>query len=79
MLKGADDGLVKCWEACSGRLLCSFRGFEAEVADVLTNQENTLLAAGGNDATVRVWDLHTTAPVAVLKGHGGLLSSIEVS
>lgn len=62
-----------------GRLLASLRGHSAEITDMAVNYENTLLAAGSCDKTIRVWCLHTTAPVAVLNGHTGMVTSLQVS
>ncbi|KAF8777958.1 PH-interacting protein like [Argiope bruennichi] len=43
------------------------------------NHENTLLAAGSCDKTIRVWCLRTTVPVAVLCGHTGMVTSLQFS
>ena len=42
------------------------------------NYENTLLATGSMDKSVRVWCLRTKAPVAVLYGHTGNITTIQV-
>ncbi|XP_065677103.1 bromodomain and WD repeat-containing protein 1 isoform X3 [Hydra vulgaris] len=39
--------------------------------------ENTLLASGSLDKTIRVWRLKDTHPVAVLQGHTGMITSLE--
>lgn len=71
LLSGADDGLVKIWIAHDGRLTATLRGHSAEIADLAVNYENTLLATGSCDKTVRVWCLKSCAPVAILQGHTG--------
>lgn len=43
------------------------------------NYENTLLAAGSCDKIIRVWCLKTLAPVAVLVGHTGIVTSLQVN
>jgi WD40 repeat protein len=55
------------------------RGHQSEIADISLNSENTLLATGGLDKTVRVWDVKTGAPIAVLHGHTGGITSVEFS
>lgn len=77
IITGADDLLVKLWSAIDGRLLCTFRGASAEITDIAVNLENTLLAAGSLDHIVRVWDLQTASPVAVLCGHTGRITSVN--
>ena len=63
----------------SGRLLATLRGCSAEISDIAVNYENTLVAAASCDKTIRIWNLQTTAPVAVLQCHTGIVSSVRVS
>ncbi|KAF0296758.1 PH-interacting protein [Amphibalanus amphitrite] len=77
VITGADDRLVKVWSALDGRLLATLRGAAAEITDLAISGDNTLLAAGSCDKVIRVWDLQTTAPVAVLSGHGGMITALE--
>lgn len=74
---GADDSLIKIWSTTSGRLLMSLRGHKDEISDLAVNIENTLLASGGIDHVLRVWCLRTTAPVAVLTGHTGVITAVN--
>lgn len=69
--------LVKLWSTYSGRLLYTFRGANAEITDIDINLENTLLAAGSIDKVLRVWDLQTGVPVAVLICHTGMITSVN--
>lgn len=77
ILTGADDYLVKLWSATDGRLLATFRGASSEITDIAVNIDNTLMAAGSLDRILRVWDLQSTAPVAVLTGHTGMITSVN--
>ncbi|XP_071444927.1 bromodomain and WD repeat-containing protein 3 isoform X2 [Hetaerina americana] len=77
MITGADDLLVKIWSAVDGRLLATLRGASAEITDIAVNPENTLLAAGSCDKILRVWCLQSTAPVAVLTGHTGMITAVH--
>ncbi|CAG0900264.1 unnamed protein product [Cyprideis torosa] len=74
---GADDLLIKCWSATTGRLMCSFRGANGEISDIAINPENTLLAGASTDKCIRVWNLKTTEPVAVLTSHGGSVNAVK--
>lgn len=70
---------MKVWSAIDGRLLATLRGSHAdsaEITDLAVNFENTLLAASSCDKVIRVWCLRTGAPISVLSGHGGTVTSI---
>ena len=54
------------------------RGHSSEIVDMNVNYENTLLAAGSIDKVIRVWNIQTLAPVAVLSGHTAMITSLEV-
>jgi len=77
VITGADDLLVKIWSVIDGRLLATLRGASAEITDIAVNPENTLLAAGSIDKILRVWCLQTTAPIAVLTGHTGMITAVH--
>lgn len=77
IITGADDLLVKLWSAIDGRLFTTFRGASAEITDIAVNLDNTLLAAGSIDRILRVWDMQTAAPIAVLTTHTGMITSVN--
>lgn len=68
---------MKLWSAVSGRLLNTFRGASAEISDIDINSENTLLAAGSLDKIIRIWSLQSSAPIAVLSAHTGMITSLN--
>ena len=74
VITGADDMLVKCWSFIDARLIYTFRGASAEISDLAVSHDNKLVAAGSCDRVIRVWELHTGAPVAVLTKHTGMNS-----
>lgn len=74
---GADDLLVKCWRVMDGRLMHTFRGPSSEISDLAISHDNKLIAAGSCDKIIRVWDLNSAAPVAVLAKHTGLITAIH--
>lgn len=78
VFQGADDLLVKIWSTQSGRLLATLRGASSEITDMAVNVENTLLAAGSLDRVLRVWCLQSTAPVAVLIAHTGMITGLSL-
>lgn len=77
IITGADDLLIKIWSAMDGRLLATLRGASAEITDIAINLDNTMLAAGSLDRILRVWDLQTTSPIAVLSAHTGMITSVN--
>ncbi|KAJ2553041.1 hypothetical protein EV175_003085 [Coemansia sp. RSA 1933] len=66
MITGSDDYLVKVWCTQSGYLINTFKGHHDVITDVVLNVENTLLASASTDGTVRIWNLKTGEPRAVL-------------
>ena len=70
---GADDHLVKVWDARSGYLVRTLRGHRNEITDVDIHASGSHLASSSNDCTVRVWHLHAAGMpcVAVLQAPNG--------
>ncbi len=82
------DQTARLWDATDGRELFTLRGHEAPVKCVAFSPDGTMLASGGDDErsismgvrggddrTVRLWDVASGNDVRVLKGHkGGVLT-----
>ncbi|KAJ1665979.1 hypothetical protein IW140_000595 [Coemansia sp. RSA 1813] len=66
MITGSDDYLVKIWCTQTGYLINTFKGHREVITDMALNVENTLLASASVDGTVRIWNLKTGEPRAVL-------------
>jgi len=69
LVTGADDWLVKIWNARNGRLLASCRGHTEPITIVEICPRDYLIASGSIDKDVRTWKLETGEPVSVLRGH----------
>jgi len=54
-------------------------GHSAFVQSVDINRDNTLIASGSTDATVKVWDFATGELLYILTGHGGDIESVQFS
>nr|CAB3226310.1 bromodomain and WD repeat-containing protein 3 [Phallusia mammillata] len=76
---GSDDCLIKCWCVFTGRLLYTFRGHQAEICDMDVSFDNRLIAAASCNKIIRVWNLQTAVPIAILHGHSATLTSLEFS
>lgn len=74
---GADDHLIKIWDARSGRLLKTLRGHHGEITDMSVNYENRLLASGSMDRITRIWDLKTSKLLHCLNGHTAMVTSVR--
>jgi WD40 repeat protein len=70
--------LIKAWCAFDGRLIATFRGHQKEISDIDINYENTLVASGSYDNTIRIWNLKTTESTTILQGHTSMVTSLEV-
>ena len=69
LVTGADDWLVKIWNARNGGLLASCRGHTEPITIVEVCPRDYLIASGSLDKDVRTWKLESGEPVSVLKGH----------
>ncbi|KAJ1905721.1 hypothetical protein LPJ81_001771, partial [Coemansia sp. IMI 209127] len=80
MITGSDDYLVKVWCTQTGYLINTFKGHHEVITDITLNVENTLLASASADGTVRIWNLKTGEPRAVLiaNPHGRTKSITDV-
>jgi len=55
----------------------AFEGHTGGVRSVRFSRDGKLLLSGGDDNTVRVWDVATRKPLKTLRGHGGQVWSCE--
>lgn len=58
--------------------MATFRGHEKEISDIDINYENTILASGSCDKTIRIWNLRTTECLTILHAHSAMVTSVEV-
>ena len=62
------------WEAETGHPLASLDG---EIQSIAFSADNHLLATGNEDETIRLFEVPSGTPVAVLKGHTGPVTSLS--
>jgi WD40 repeat protein len=66
---GGYDGVVRAWDAGSGRQVKTFGGAEGTVWSVDVRPDGRRLAAAGEDRLVRIWTLGSDSPPSRLAGH----------
>ena len=71
--------MVKVWSSRTGQLIATLRGHSAEITDISISDDNSMIATGSLDKSVRVWCGHSTAPLAVLCSHAGHITSVQVA
>ena len=70
MASGSHDGTLKVWDtANTARPLTTFVQHDAPVMCVRYNPVDKALASGGNDRTVKYWDLDSYSLVKYKKFH----------
>jgi hypothetical protein len=65
------DGVIRLWEAQTGREIRILRGHTGPVHLVAFSPDRTLLASTGGDGdeTARIWEVGTGRPRHILRGH----------
>ncbi|KAK9317628.1 WD40-repeat-containing domain protein [Lipomyces starkeyi] len=72
------DGIVKVWNADSGKLLMSLHGHSRGLACVTLSPDARTIISGGNDNTIRVWDTKTQNCLFEFGGHESLVRTLHV-
>ncbi len=78
ILSGSKDNSVKLWSIKEGSLFSpgvktdlihTFEGHSGSVSCVCFNKEETLIASGGKDNLIKIWDGKTFELICTFKGH----------
>ena len=73
------DGVAKVWDLVEGKLVhrADLIGHEGKVLAVAISPDGGLVATGGADRTVRLWNPGNRTPLlATLKGHSGAVEAL---
>ena len=68
---------MRVQDAATGRLTSTLRGHEAGVTCLTNSPYGHVIASGGQDRTIRLFDLEQRVQVAALEGHKRAISSID--
>lgn len=81
-LSSSGDGTLRLWDLDSGKCLTIFR-YEVESRDdgccSSVNSTGTMALSGHYAGMIRLWDLETGECLATLKGHSGIVKSIQIA
>ncbi|MFF8232204.1 WD40 repeat domain-containing serine/threonine protein kinase [Streptomyces caelestis] len=76
----ADLGTLRLWDfEDGGRCVRTFDGHDGAVEAVSLRADERFALSGGQDGTVRLWDVRTGRCLSVLEGHGGKVRSVSFS
>ncbi|KAF6759000.1 WD40-repeat-containing domain protein [Ephemerocybe angulata] len=78
---GAEDSLVRLWEASTGKAMIVLEGHNHGewVNSVAFSRDGTRIVSGSDDKTVRVWDASAGMALSVLEGHTNSVHSVAFS
>jgi GTPase SAR1 family protein len=81
-LSGGWDGTLRLWELASGKCLKEIECGTDSREDVFcctVNPAGTQALSGHRDERVRLWNLKTGECLATLKGHSGIVNSVQLT
>jgi dipeptidyl aminopeptidase/acylaminoacyl peptidase len=76
---GGDDGIVRLWEARTGKPLKRLEGHRATVQFLEFSRDGRRLASASDDATAKVWDVKTGRVVKEATGHENNVYGLSIS
>ena len=72
----SDDGTIKIMIAISGEVVQDLQGHQGAVKSIAVSKNGNHLVSGGEDKTVRVWDVQTGTELLAMIGHDNTVSCL---
>ena len=69
---------IHLWDAEDGHLMCRLTGHQGSVSSLDLSPDGKLLASGGRDGTVRIWDVGAEREIACFRA-GSNVRSVSFS
>ena len=70
---------MKLWNAVTHELLTLLPGHDNEIQSLAFSRDGGLLAAGGRDGAVTIWEVRSFHALATVPAHQGLVWSLAFS
>ncbi len=79
IVSGAEDGLVRVWDAGNGEELAILRGHKSLILCVAFSPDGLRLVSASEDHTIRVWDAQIARELVVFRGHTAGVEAVAFS
>ncbi|KAK4039596.1 hypothetical protein C8A01DRAFT_36379 [Parachaetomium inaequale] len=79
LASGSGDGIIKIWDALSGRCVGTLEGHDGSVQSVAFSPDGQRIASGSSDWNVKIWNLASGRCIDTLHGHSGSIDSVAFS
>lgn len=73
---GGIAGILRLWDAKTGKELWKAKGHEREITSVAFSVDGKRIATSSIDSTVRVWDASNGKELVKIKAHRGMVESV---
>jgi WD40 repeat protein len=76
LLVSSADSVVKRLHLASGNVRGELHGHQGVVLNIALSADGCLLASGGEDGVIKIWDMQTDLCVMTLEGHQGWIGAL---